>query len=142
MRRIIGVLAVCIAAALLPILAGCGSSGTSKTPALDGTSWRLSAWSASSQDPGDFTITAEFKDGTMSGNAAVNTYHGPFTVGPGADFSAGPLASTKMAGPEPDMQAEAIYLQLLEAAKSSTMDGDQLVLSDADGNESLRYVSQ
>jgi heat shock protein HslJ len=142
MRRVIGVLAVCVAAAFLPILAGCGSSGTSDTPALDGTSWRLSGWSVSSQDPGDFTITAEFKDGAMSGNAAVNTYHGPYTAGPGTDFTAGPLASTKMAGPEPDMQAEATYLQLLEAAKSSKMDGDQLVLSDADGNESLRYDAQ
>jgi len=115
-RRIIGVLVACGVAALLPIVVGCGSSASNETPDLDGSSWRLSSWSVSSQDPADFTITAAFKDGTIAGNAAVNTYNGSYTVGPNDAFSAGPLATTKMAGPEADMQAETTYLQLLEAA--------------------------
>jgi heat shock protein HslJ len=141
-RRIIGVLVACGVAALLPIVVGCGSSASNETPDLDGSSWRLSSWSVSSQDPADFTITAAFKDGTIAGNAAVNTYNGSYTVGPNDAFSAGPLATTKMAGPEADMQAETTYLQLLEAAKTCAVDGEELVLFDADGNESLRYVAQ
>lgn len=141
MRRVIGVLvAVCGVAVLAVVAVGCGSSGG--TPELDGTSWRLTGWSVSSQDPNDLTITAEFKDGTISGNAAVNQYNGSYAVGPDDDFAAGPLASTKMAGPEADMQAEATYLQLLEAAKSVALEDSTLKLFDADGNESLIYTAQ
>lgn len=141
MRRVIGVLLVlCGVAALGVVAAGCGSG--SETPELDGTSWRLTGWSVSAQDPNDVTITAEFKDGTVSGSAAVNQYNGAYTVGPEDAFAAGPLASTKMAGPEADMQAEAAYLALLEGAKSVKLDGTTLTLFDADGNESLVFTAQ
>ena len=139
MKRVIAaLLVVCGVAALAAVAVGCGSGGG--TPELDGTSWRLTGWSVSSQDPNDFTITAAFKDGSVSGKAAVNTYNGAYTVGPEDAFTAGPLASTKMAGPEADMQAETTYLQLLQAAKSVQRDGETLKLFDADGNESLIYT--
>lgn len=142
MKRVFAVLLVaCGVAALAALAAGCGSGGGG-TPELDGTSWKLTGWSVSSQDPNDFTITAEFKDGTVAGKSAVNNYNGPYTVGPDDAFSAGPLASTKMAGPEADMQAESTYLQLLEGAKSAQRDGETLKLFDADGNESLIYTVQ
>ena len=141
MRRVFGgVLVACGLVALAVLAAGCGSG--SETPELDGTSWRLTGWSVSAQDPNDFTITAEFKDGSIAGSAAVNQYNGPYTVGPDDAFSAGPLASTKMAGPEADMQAEAAYLELLGAAKSVALDDTTLTLFDADGNESLVYTAQ
>ena len=141
MRRILAaVLVVCGVAALAVVAVGCGSGGG--TPELDGTSWRLTGWSVSSQDPNDFTITAEFKDGAVAGKSAVNTYNGPYTVGPDDAFAAGPLASTKMAGPDADMQAESTYLQLLQAAKSVKLDDQTLTLYDADGNESLIYTAQ
>ena len=38
------------------------------------------------------------------------------------------------------MQAEQKYLALLAAAKSFTVDGDTLTLSDGSGNESLIYT--
>jgi heat shock protein HslJ len=141
MKRSVAVLLVVsglLAAAA--VVVGCGSG--SATPELDGTSWRLSGWSVSSQNPADFTITAEFKDGAISGNAAVNQYNGSYTVGPEDAFAAGPLMSTKMAGPEADMQAESTYLQLLEAAKSVKLDGSTLTLFDEGGNESLIYTAQ
>lgn len=85
--------------------AGCGGSG-SDAPTLDGTAWRLTGWTLSSLDPNDFTITAKFAGGKISGNSAVNNYGGPYTAGPGDACSVGDLASTMMAGPEPDMRAE------------------------------------
>jgi heat shock protein HslJ len=63
-------------------------------------------------------------------------------VGPDNAFAAGPLASTKMAGPEADMQAEAAYLALLEAARSVALEDTMLTLYDADGNETLVYTAQ
>ena len=134
-------------AAALVAAAGCGSSsggssgGGSSTSAaaLAGTSWRLTGWSVSSQDPNDFTITAEFKDGRIAGKSAVNQYGGPYTAGDDGSFSVGNLVSTMMAGPEPDMKAERSYLDLLAAAKKFRVEGDTLTLSDAQGNDSLVY---
>ena len=127
--------------ALASMAVACGSGGGG-TPELDGTSWRLTGSSVSSQDPNDFTITAAFKDGQIGGKAAVNSYSGPYTVGPDDAFSVGAIASTKMAGPEPDMRAESWYLKLLSEAGSATVDGDTLTLSDANGNELLIFTAQ
>jgi heat shock protein HslJ len=134
-------LAVPLVAAAL-IVAGCGSSGDSgSAPSLEGTSWDLTGWSASSLDPADFTITARFADGKIGGKSAVNTYGGPYEAGEDGSFSVGDLASTMMAGPEPDMRAETIYLELLGAAKSYSVEGETLTLSDGNGNESLIYAA-
>ena len=128
-------------------VAGCGSSaddngnGTTGQPSLEGTSWKLTGWSISSQDPNDFTITAEFKDGSVGGTSAVNQYGGPYTAGEDGSFSVGELVSTMMAGPEPDMRAEQSYLKLLAEAKAYAVDGKTLTLSDANGNESLIYTA-
>lgn len=146
-RRI--TLALTAAAALLALVAvatGCGSSdggsdgGSTSAAALEDTSWRLTGWSVSSQDPNDFTITALFADGRIGGTSAVNQYGGPYTAADDGSFSVGELVSTMMAGPEPDMQAEQTYLELLAAVKSFRLDGDTLTLSDGSGNESLVYT--
>ena len=135
-------LAVPLVAAALGV-AGCGSDGgdSGSAPSLEGTSWRLTGWSASSLDPADFTITAQFADGKIGGKSAVNTYGGSYEAGEDGSFSVGDLASTMMAGPEPDMRAETIYLQLLAEAKSYAVEGETLTLSDANGNESLIYAA-
>jgi heat shock protein HslJ len=146
------VLAVPLLAATL-FLAGCGSGsggagggggaspGVSPGSTLDGTSWRLTGWSVSSLDPADFTITAQFADGKIAGKSAVNQYGGPYTAGPGAAFSTGDLATTMMAGPEPEMRAETAYLALLAKATSYKLEGATLTLADAGGNESLIYTA-
>jgi heat shock protein HslJ len=127
--------AACLAAVSLVALAGCLHDGSP----LDGTSWRLTGWTLSSLNPADFTITAQFADGNISGHSAVNTYGGPYKLGRGAAFEAGPLACTKMAGPEPAMRAEAAYLELLGQAKSYKMADGKLTLFDKGGNESLVF---
>jgi heat shock protein HslJ len=119
---------------------GCGGSGGSG-PSLEGTSWRLTGWSISSQDPNDFTITAEFADGRIGGKSAVNTYGGSYTTDDDGAFSVGELASTMMAGPEPDMRAETGYLKLLAAAKKYEVYGETLTLLDAGGNQTLIYAA-
>jgi heat shock protein HslJ len=45
-----------------------------------------------------------------------------------------------MAGPADAMAAEASYLRRLEAATSYRVDGDTLVLGDADGQPSLTFT--
>ena len=121
--------------------AGCGGSG-GEPATLNGTAWGLTEWTLSSLDPKDFTITAQFADGKISGKSAVNTYGGPYTEGPGDAFSVGDLASSMMAGPEPDMRAETAYLALLAQAKSYKLAGGGLTLFDENGNESLIFAAE
>jgi heat shock protein HslJ len=109
---------------------------------LDGTRWRLSEWTLNSLDPAELKITAQFADGKISGSSGVNTYSGPYRVGPSSAFSAGPLASTEMAGPEPAMRAEQAYLTLLGQVGSYKMVDGRLTLYDAGGNESLLFEAQ
>jgi len=128
---------------LLGVVFGCHSNSTSPTcNPLDGTQWKLTEWTLSSLNPVDFTITANFADGQISGSSGVNSYSGSCTVGPGNAFLAGPLAMTEMAGPEPAMRAEAAYMTLIGQARSYKMADGRLTLYDAGGNESLILCCQ
>lgn len=116
--------------------------GSSQAGSLDGTHWKLTAWTLNSLNPADFTITANFANGQISGTSAVNSYSGPYKLGPDGSFSVGPIATTEMAGPEPAMRAESAYQTLLGQARSCKMAADTLTLYDAGGNPSLIFASQ
>lgn len=125
---------------LLVGVAGCSNSsdGVGRV-AIDGTQWKLTAWAVSSLSPSDFSITAKFADGQVSGHSGVNTYGGKYELGPGTAFSTGPLACTEMAGPEPAMHAEGEYLTLLGQSKSCKLTDVKFTLYDAGGNELLVF---
>jgi heat shock protein HslJ len=136
MRRRSTILAsVGIAVLSLVVVVGCSGGGSS----LEGTQWKLTGWTLSSLDPANFTITAQFADGTISGSSGVNTYNGEVKVGPGEAFSVGTIATTLMAGPEDAMRAETAYTTLLNQAKSFKMAAGNLTLYDVSGNESLIF---
>jgi heat shock protein HslJ len=106
--------------------------------ALEASSWSLRQWSVDAVDPSDFEITARFAEGRMAGNAAVNRYTGQYAEGAcGPDgigsLSVGPVATTKMAGPEPAMRAEDAYLGLLAQVRGYRLDASHLALLDANG---------
>jgi heat shock protein HslJ len=127
--------AVFVIAASFIALAGCKPD----TSQLEGTQWKLLGWTISSINPADVTITAKFDDGQISGSGGVNSYAGPCRLGPGDAFSAGPIAATEMAGPEPAMRAEAAYFTLLGQAKFYSMADGRLTLYDEYKNESLIF---
>jgi heat shock protein HslJ len=127
--------AVALVIALLLVQGGCSPAAS----ALDGTQWKLVEWTLSSIDPADVTITAVFAGGQLAGRSGVNSYSGPYKLGPGGAFSAGPFAGTLMAGPEPAMRAESAYLTLLGQAGSYQMANGKLTLYDGGGNESLIF---
>jgi len=122
-------------------LASLGCSGGAGAPKLDGTSWTLMGWSASSLDPADFKITAIFEDGRVGGNSGVNSYGADYEIGSGGSFEVGEIVSTLMAGPEPAMRAETIYSELLKQAREYAVEGDTLTLSDANGNQLLIFTT-
>jgi heat shock protein HslJ len=124
-----------VVALLLVSAVGC-SHGSDP---LDGTTWRLSEWTLSSLSPADFTITAAFADGQMSGRSGVNRYGGPYTLGSDHAFAVRQLSSTEMAGPEPAMRAESAYMKLLGQARSYRLGKGRLTLLDGGANESLIF---
>ncbi len=114
--------------------------------ALEGSSWSLRQWSVDAVDPSDFEITAGFAEGRMAGKAAVNRYTAQYTEGAcGSEgigpLSVGPVATTKMAGPEPAMRAEDAYLGLLAQVRGYRLDASHLALLDAGGEDLLVFGS-
>jgi heat shock protein HslJ len=132
-------LATVLLLAALFAIGSCATTTPTAPPRLDDTSWRLAAWSISSMKSTDFEITARFGDGGVAGRSAVNTYRANVVLGPGNALAIGPIATTKMAGPEPAMRAEHAYLKLLADARSYRIDGNRLTLFDAGGNERLAF---
>ena len=118
------------------ILPGCDDSASdAATAALEGTPWKLAAWSVSSLDPAGFEITADFADGRISGRSAVNSYGGDCSASADGSFSVGPVAVTEMAGEPNAMRAESLYLGLLAQARRWRIESSRLLLSD--GNQDL-----
>ncbi len=124
---------------LLALGTGCGGSA-GEQPALDGTRWKLTAWAEPDPIPDSATITAEFSEGRVAGNSGVNQYSASVTSSTDGSFAVDAPISTKMAGPEDAMAAESTYLRRLEAATSYQVDGDTLVVNDADGQPSLTFT--
>ena len=115
--------------------------------ALQGT-----PWSASSYNNGkggvvglatDSTVTALFgSDGTLSGNASVNTYTATYTTDKDK-ITIGPnIATTKMAGPPALMEQETLYLAALARATTLTLSADTLELRSADGALQVLFRSK
>jgi len=77
-------------------------------------------------------------DGNMSGSGGINSYFGPYTQ-IGTTITTGPLISTLMAGPEPLMDQEITYFQLLGSVSSFNIQGSTLELSDASGHTLLIF---
>ena len=119
------------------LLAGCEDTPAS---ALAGSIWRLDGWSASSLQPSDFTITATFDDEGIRGSSAVNIYRGTYSDS-GGYFSVRDISSTEIAGPEPAMRAERIYLALLKDARRYERTATTLVLKSEFGNDLLYFVA-
>ena len=151
-------------ATLAVLVAACGSSAATPTPApsatsatpaapleLAGTSWRLTKYL--SPDGAVFTVPAavtplaEFTADQVSGNAGCNTFNGPYTLGAG-DATAGqaielgPLMSTKMACQDPMATVETAYLAALDVVNMAALLQDgSLQLWDSGGKTTLVFIA-
>ena len=121
------VLALVAAVAIIGLLALGRGAG------LDGTAWTLTAWSASSIDPGGHVVTLEFADGRIGGQAPVNSYGGEYAARGDGSFETDEIVSTLMAGDEDAVAAEALFFSLLEQVDRYRVDGDVLTLLDGAG---------
>jgi heat shock protein HslJ len=124
-------------AALALLLSGCAGMGAR----MESSSWRLVEWGATTQSLPATAITARFADGQVTGRSAVNTYSGRATLGPGVTMAIGPLATTRMAGPQPAMHAESTYLALLSGSKKFQVLDGRLTLRDGNDDVTLVFVA-
>jgi heat shock protein HslJ len=75
------------------------------------------------------TLTVDDR-GAIHGNSGVNRYSGSLDVAALAEghWKVGPVAGTRMAGPEGAMALETSFLQALQGADTAWLDGGQLHL--------------
>lgn len=121
------------------VLTACGSGENepAEPASFEGVPWTLVSGlqaSAEGAAPG-----AAFVNGIVGGSAGCNHYTASYTVD-GDKLAIGMIATTQMACPPPLAVVEREYLAALGKVAMWEMDGDQLVLSDEDGNELLRYA--
>ena len=84
--------------------------------ALSGSSWLLEDLGGNAlNDTSHATLTFP-ETGKVAGNASCNRFFGPAKL-TGDQIALGPLASTRMACPEPAMRQETAYLQALQNAE-------------------------
>ena len=127
-----------VAGALLLLGAACSSDeGGDPGPPLEGTTWVLTSYDGPDV-PDGVSVDLLLEDGKASGRSGCNSYGGSYETS-GDQLTFGPLAATQMACPQEQMDVEAAYLAALERTAGSAVDGDELVLSDAQGAELLRF---
>jgi len=83
------------------------------------------------------------EDGNLTGSSGCNTYNSSYEID-GDLITIGPIASTMMACPEPDMimDQEFAYLQMLETVTNYQIKGNELeMVNDLKGSR-LRYTAQ
>lgn len=83
---------------------------------LSGTNWRLTHFSFDDPVPEGIAITARFDNGRITGHAGCNNYFVTMEAPTPYELSSGPVGSTRMACPPPQMEAEDRYLKALEKA--------------------------
>lgn len=113
-------------------LSGCGGE---TIDALKG-GWRVIRLGGKPLPPKATATIAFGRDGRASGNSGCNRFTGPFRL-TGEGLSFGPLATTRMACPPPQMQVEQRFLQLIGKVTGVTPGRHGQLSLTADGGEAL-----
>ncbi|MGV3528174.1 MAG: META domain-containing protein [Flavisolibacter sp.] len=77
-------------------------------------------------------------DSRVSGNSSCNHFFGNYTLGADSQVTISQIGATKMACP--DMSIEQQLFQLLPKVRSYERNGENLLLKNADGNTSARFL--
>ena len=122
---------------LAGLAAGCGGSSGGDPADIENKPWQLTSATGLTV-PDGVVASAAFSNGNVFGTAGCNTYRASYTLD-GDSLEIGEPAGTLIGCPPPVDEFERAYLDALGQIASWELDGEELVLSDADGNELLRY---
>lgn len=104
------------------------------------TQWILASGIPLPQDVAITRPTACFEDGTVFGSTGCNRYTGGYAAD-GEVLTLGPLASTLMACVPPIDRIERDFVAALGLVAGGRLEGEELVLLDADHRELLRFTA-
>lgn len=154
-RRLTLSRSVCISLGCAVLLTGCASRGpTAPDDSLPPpTAAQLSGTWIAGELPGiDLAKAFEFSadrpalviapDGMLTGYTGVNRLTGKLDRAKleRGEFTAGPIASTRRAGPEAQMQTEAAFLRALADAKRVGVRDGALLLLDGQGKTLVTFI--
>jgi heat shock protein HslJ len=97
-----------------------------------------SEWGMSGEDKPFIQFGA---NGRVSGNSGCNRFTGAYEIAEDGSIKIGPLASTRMACPEPEMAAETKFFAILDEVRSFERVGKRLALRNTEG-EVLMELAQ
>jgi heat shock protein HslJ len=111
-----------------------------------GNEWRLTKWVVNGAEKPivpDSAVTVAFDpSGKIAGNASVNRFSGTyrFDLDGRLEWPRAGFAVTKMAGPQPLMAQERVFLESLRRTTQYRVDGQQLVLESQSGTTILTFA--
>lgn len=110
-------------------------------PSLTGPRWTLTGLRDRSElNTASQTPWLKFEaDGRLAGYAGCNGFQGSYSLS-GQQLTLTPLAMTRRAC-QGNAQLEADVIRLLESTRQARLDGGELVLDDAQGQELMRFVA-
>ncbi|RDE09372.1 YbaY family lipoprotein [Pelagibacterium lacus] len=113
-----------------------GAEAEAAMPAeLAGTAWRLSLLGAEAANEGvESTLRFEAGGASLGGNGGCNSYGGNIAFAEDGSFAIGQVAATLMACDPASMEQEQGFFAALQAATAYGIEGDTLILIDAEGN--------
>ena len=124
-----------------------GLASCSYVSSIEDTVWVLQSYGESRNLKDvltDTKITAEFvnSEGTVEGSAGCNSYSGSYEVKDSQLSIPGPIAATEMYCMEPEgvMEQERQYLEILQAAKSYSVEDGELHINC--GGQVLVYTTE
>lgn len=115
-----------------------GDAGGDAT-SFEGTPWVLAS-GVDVEGWEEVPPSATFEDGTVTGSTGCNRFTAPYTLD-GDSLGLAAVVSTRMACPPPKDAVESAYLAAFEQVAAWRIEGDELVLLDADDGELLRYAT-
>jgi heat shock protein HslJ len=137
MQPALPLLAALLAAA---VVGGCGGDeeeSAADPSSLEGVPWVL----VSGVDVDGWETVAPsltFEGGQVSGSSGCNQFGGSYTVD-GSSLELGEIAMTAMGCPPPADEVEQTSMDALQGTAGWRLEGEELVLVDADDAELLRY---
>jgi len=116
------------------------SCGSSEALQLDGTAWELTLLDGI-VPIAETTITLVFEEDGIHGNAGCNSYFGSYVLGNDGSIQISDVGSTEMACLDPSglMDQESSYLGFLSIVVKAVLQGDQLILQNASGQDILVF---
>ncbi len=129
-----------LVAAVAALAAGCAGDEERSTEvaSLEGVPWVLVAGNDVEGSDEASVPSATFDSGGLSGRGVCNSYASSYTVD-GSSIELAPVASTRIACQPPGDAVENAFFDALELARGWYVEGDELVLLNAEGDELLRF---